>query len=111
MLLQYLASPKLQLELGLGTGAMPTQRATAARWTSAMKPPQNMKVFMEAVPFLEPSPRVVALSQILAEYERARERVLLKRATPAQGMKDAAAKINKIIQRQNRLLSRRSSTP
>ena len=112
MLLRFLASPKLQLELGLGTGAMPTQRATAARWASAMKaPPQNMKAFIQAVPFLEPKPRVVALTQILSEYERARERVLLKRATPAQGMKDAAYKIDKIIERQNRLLARRASTP
>lgn len=112
LLLKHLASPPLQLQLGIGTGAVPTHRATAQKWLRVMKrPPENLKAFVETVPFLEPKPRVVALSQINSEYERARERVLLKRATPTQGMRDAARKIDKIIERQNRLLARQGGKP
>lgn len=110
MLLKFLASPPLQLKLGLGTGAVPTHRGAAKQWLRAMKsPPQNIEAFVEGVPDLDPKPRVVALSQILAEYERARERVLLGRATASQGMHDAAQKIDKIIERQNRLLPPREA--
>lgn len=106
MLLKHLASPTLQLKLGIGTGAVPTHKKAAQEWMHRMpSPPQNLQAFVNAVPYLEPMPRVVALTQILSEYERARERVLLGRATPAQGMTDAARRINAIIERQNRLLA------
>lgn len=107
LLLKFLASPKLQLELGKGTGSVPTNRAAAKQWARQTKaPPQHIGVFLDTVPYLAPTPRIVALGQILSEYERARERVLLGRATPAQGMRDAARKINRIIERQNKLLPR-----
>jgi multiple sugar transport system substrate-binding protein len=107
MLLKYLTSAKMQLKICRVSGCIPTDRAAAQQWAREIKKPQHIQNFVKAVPYLEPAPRVVALSEITSKLQRANERVMLGRATPRDAMNDAAEQIDQVIARQNRLLGRK----
>jgi multiple sugar transport system substrate-binding protein len=103
-LLEYLISPKLQLQICHNSGCIPTDRAAASQWADGIVRPQHIQNFLNAIPYLEPSPRSVALSEITSKVSRAGEKVMMGRATPRAALDDANSQIDKIIERQNRLL-------
>ena len=105
-LLKYLTSPKLQLRICHDSGCIPTDRTTAKQWADGITTPQHIQNFLKAIPYLEPAPRSVALSEITSKMSRASEKVMMGRATPRVALDEANAQINQVIERQNRLLGR-----
>jgi len=103
-LLKYLTSPKLQLQICNISGSIPTDRATAKQWADGITTPRHIQNFLKAIPYLEPLPRSVALSEIQSKVNRASEKVMLGRATPREALDIANYQINQVIERQNRLL-------
>jgi len=105
-LLKYLVSPKMQLKICRLSGCIPTNRQVAQQWAEDIKTPEHIENFIKAIPYLEPSPRAVALSEIKSKMQRATERVMMGRATAEDAMNNAAEQIDRVIKRQNRLLGK-----
>jgi len=105
-LLKYLISPKMQLKICRLSGCIPSNCQVAKQWAQDIKTPEHIENFIKAIPYLEPSPRAVALSEIKSKMQRATERVMMGRATTEDAMNDAAQQIDRVIERQNRLLGK-----
>lgn len=105
-LLKYLVSPEMQLKICRLSGCIPTNRKVAQEWAQSIETPEHIENFIKAIPYLEPSPRAVALSEIKSKMQRATERVMMGRATAEDAMNDAAEQIDRVIKRQNRLLGK-----
>ena len=56
-----------------------------------------MGVFLEAIPYLQPFPRISNISKIVEKYQGAIEEAVLGRKTPELAFKDAAREIDVIL--------------
>lgn len=60
-------------------------------------PPANIKAFLDAVPYLQPFPRVSNTSAVVEKYFRATEEASIGKKTPESALREAANAINDLL--------------
>lgn len=93
-LLKYLVSEEVQRELL--ASSIPALKSLAADYATQRDEP-DFGVFISILPALRPDPRIAAQDEVLGEWRYWMERAHQGQITPAQAVREARKRINRIL--------------
>lgn len=96
-LLAFLLSPESQAFMARRLGKMPSRKSVATGEFLKIDPRHNYQAFVDAVEYGVPPRNLPDWDQIEAEYQKQLDLIWQGEKTPAQGARDAASAVNKIL--------------